>query len=206
MRNDFQCDINYTYDTTYCICNEQYCRCSKIINTKIIDINVDNIIRSFISEYKATNIFAYCIDRILKINKVYDKNMFSILVKSGYYGEEIRGVDFSNFEKVIEQIEACKDLSDSEKICYVLTLEYGYLLPHLEKLEFSIQQVLSNECKPGNETYYKKIEKGVYKESKLPLGVYLERNNNYFLVDGYHRYTDLIAPFSNKIINIIVGK
>jgi hypothetical protein len=209
MENNFQYYIEYDYDRTGCICSDlnDYCRCTQIINTKITEIKVDAIINAFKEIHKSNSILTYCIDRLCRINKVYDPNSFQLEIREGYYGQEINSITFNNFSKIESEIKELGSLNHSNQILYVLNLEYGHLLPGLRDLTFSIKTVNSSDCIVPNETYIKKVKGGLYNiEHEFPLGVYIKNGKFYRLLDGYHRYVDLILPNPNKEISVIVGE
>lgn len=213
--------LDYDYDRTKCVCTfeyDSYCRCSQIINGRINDLNIDSICNHIFDSYKKERtslkkfnegiyieypdiLFKYCIDRILRINKCYDKDNWELVIIGGYYGEEVSGLRMDNYSLVKDQIEKCYKLSDNERIPYILELEYGYLRDDLVNKEWKLAKVNSKDLKMPNKDHYAKIS-NFYKEYDLPLGVYLQDGDKYRLVDGYHRFP---LRFTQDKCSIIVG-
>jgi hypothetical protein len=86
--------VYYDSDRENCNCGS-ICRCQRIINTKIKEINVFDVTKTIINNYKQklNEIDHYCINRVLTILKVWDPDNWDINVSSGYYGEEIQSVE-----------------------------------------------------------------------------------------------------------------
>ena len=113
VNKSFQYCTEYDYDSlTSCSENgcddEGICRCSTIENAHIISVNITSMINDIYPSYfdkslatkrnstinsilggVSKEIDIYTIDRILRINKVYEPTNWEINVCGGYYGQEI---------------------------------------------------------------------------------------------------------------------
>ncbi len=193
-----------------------YCRNSQIINTKVTDVNISEVADTIANtldqfKYKVEPIDEYCIDRILRIHKAYEENNWSIHVKNGYYGEEIGGVYFTKIDSVAENLEKCVAMKTiKEKMEFILTLEYGYVLNDLKNREYSIKEIARSSVKLLQNHYYKKISIcEYYKNYKLPIclvlnespSFYKDEDKEYRLIDGYHRFASSVGK--DKILIIV---
>lgn len=195
---NFQYVVETDYDTeTNCDegC-EPYCRCGRIVNAKVTVCDASQIAGCINQYCKFTNpVMRYCLWRLLVVSKI-DSDSFAVITTSGYYGEEIEGVYLED-EKLIKGINTlCSADKVSEAMEYVLSLEYGEVLPRLEDQTWVIKTVpLSCINLPttrphvldevlANIKYY---EQG----GDMPIGLCLPNgilSGRYNLVDGYHRY------------------
>jgi hypothetical protein len=208
---NFEYIASIEYDTiSHCEengCQEEgMCRCSTIENTRIEkEIDTAALAVSILPP-KSSLINEYCVERILRINHVYDPELYEVCVTGGYYGEEIGEVILDwrvarTCDKQIVDMLALK--TDDEKILYVLKLEYGYVLEGLEKLHFTIRKVDKKDIFFPQEGYAKRLDPDMlerYEKWELPRGICVEDNGKYKVVDGYHRCTA-----GKGKIEIIVG-
>jgi len=168
------------------------CRCGKITRTWVESVNINEIVH-YLCDKGLLKIDRYCVDRILTINHIYDKDLWEITTRSGYYGEEISSVWIEDAigEKCDNEIEEILSLEDDEKLRFVLVLEYGYLLDSLQNKKFKEICIDVKDISFGQEEYYKKVcQKTIdrYKEYPLPRGIVVsDSNNRYRLIDGYNR-------------------
>lgn len=214
--------INIDYDKTDCTCrnyNDGYCRCRRIINTKVLGpINIDKKFTDTIKKYfnitESNVILDYCIDRLLRSYKMYDVNNYTITIDPGYYGEEVEGVAFNDFNSFRESIKKLVSMdNDSDRIKLVLLKEYSYIPDEYKKLTFSLKNVELNKIVLNGDVAMRasKDNCSIYDEYTLPLCVTREVHDImgvvYKLIDGYHRY---VAVSKNgdesKIIPVIVGR
>lgn len=186
-------------------CSEEgICRCSKIEDERVISVNLGKLVFEIISRKistKENQFLDYCIYRLAVIHKMYEPHSWYIKTGGGYYGEEIYGVfiDNQNFKEDVDELVT---LSPQERIKYILVKEYGFLLEPLEGKTFREIEVNSGDLRVGNNEYRKKVKRGVYNDNyDLPIGLYLKSEDKYKLVDGYHRYVDLVTK--DKIVKII---
>lgn len=208
--------------------DEGICRCYKITDVKIDvnivelsyflyekyynsesvsfkrDSNIDTILNNINSE-----VDLYCIDRILRIHKIYDKNQWNVIISYGYYGDEIENVSIKNdiFIKIENDIIKVSEIqSFNKKIEFILKLEYGYVLDKLINKKFKIVEVDIDDIILGQKKYKESLSVSSYYDDdnydynlhniKLIKGICLYNNEKWNLIDGYHR---LVSTKSNKI-------
>jgi hypothetical protein len=157
----------------------------------------------------------YCIYRILVINKAFDTGNWEVNTCGGYYGQEIDDVtiDASLLFKINEQCEKLFKLETlSEKLRYVLELEYGFLLDDVKDCEFELISIYKNhiDFKKLNQNHIinvKMEDLSHYSISNydLPRGIVRGDStgwvpmDNYKIVDGYHR---IIAASDKKSFGV----
>lgn len=170
-------DAEYDYDAE-CPCDEDpeicandYCRCRRISNQRITNVkgswslaeniagietvyskDINNKYIKIKNPPNTNPILLYCIERILVSSNFYNEDNWEIGVEGGYYGEEIG--DITPSEDLVTEINLkLKNLQyiedDSERIKFILTLEYGCLLEELKDLTFSLEEVAFEQIKPG---------------------------------------------------------
>ena len=203
--------IEYDYERSRCICHDWPCRCTTIQNTWIESININKVMteflhNNFIKINNLTEIDLYCFDRICRVNNIWDKDLYEVEVRPGYYGEEIDGVFFANEKKIVSEFDELLKLnSDIDKIKYILKLEYGYVIDSIT----NCHNVIVTSCSPKSvispqREYYHRLEKEVvesYRDYKIPCAVCKKSGDKYLIIDGYHR----VAANKNKDnIEIIV--
>lgn len=201
--------VEYDYDRTSCQGNcDDYCRCTEIINTRITEINYNYIVKSITESVKDNVILTYCIDRIIRSSKL-DEDDFEISTCRGYYGEEIDGVylDQKKNDTIYNNLKQLENMSDIEKVKFVLTLEYGYLLDVIENTtEVSIKEIDLDKI-TFQQDYRKKInlDEDFYDEKfTLPRGIFIENGEAHRLIDGYHRIMKAKSIGMNKVDGIVV--
>ncbi|RDJ35190.1 MAG: hypothetical protein DWQ19_10220 [Crenarchaeota archaeon] len=173
-------------------CDNDYCRCERIIDPRI-DEDVDGCqITAILCSIKGRPpIDVYCIERILTINKIWDAGNWDVIVRPGYYGEEISGCQFRWGELVDKQIETALNFKTNRaKIEYILKLEYGHLLPEVQGKRWLIKKVDKNDVVFGQKLYHEKLDQSViekYQDYPFPRGICLFQDGKYRIIDGYHR-------------------
>ena len=224
-------DVEYEYDSkecnrSYCGCRDgtDYCRGSTYQGLRVESVDLDSVRKHFLQEIKKTTLppsdpkfMDYCVDRLLRLNKVYNTEDWEINTCSGYYGQEISDakLDDNLFGDILEKTKHLISLAPDERIRYVLQEEYQFLLPQLLKCKFKETEIDIKDIFIPNREYHKKIQKGdlVYKNFSLPIGIYsLESENidlhkaHYRLVDGYHRYCSYMSQETKPSkVNVIVA-
>jgi hypothetical protein len=149
----------------------------------------------------------YTIDRILRINGVYKTSNWEILVCGGYYGQEIDQVilDDSLALKIDKQLEEAFEIIDiTKRIEYLLTLEYGYILPELKDCKYEADTIERDKLVFGSDGHYRKItseDLSHYSDKNYDSyrGIVMSKGNEYRLIDGYHR----CFASENKMIPVI---
>jgi hypothetical protein len=191
-------DINGSYDCENHGCyDEGICRCYRINDVKILNVDISSMSNIIFShffdtnslEYKRDNkineivygfdneVDIYCIDRILRLNKLYDKDNWEPCWGPGYYGDELETIDMkqSIYDKVINLIEKLKKYKTlKEKIEFILIEEYGYLLNKIKNKNYKIVEVNSNDIIYTQSSYVEKVKEKnetIYKKFFFPIKI-----------------------------------
>jgi hypothetical protein len=219
LGTSFRYCTDYDYDT-YTSCHESYCdeegicRCSTIQNAHVISVKIPDMVDEIYSELfddslstkrnsiintilggVSKEIDIYTIDRILRINKVYDPSNWEVQVCGGYYGEEIDDIILEDTValKIEDQINEALSIIDlKSRIEYLLTLEYGQILPELQGCDYSIEMVERDSIIFGSDEHYRKVNtKNLehYSDKNYTgiRGIALVKDGRFRLIDGYHR-------------------
>lgn len=221
------CDYDITTDCESWGC-DTICRCSSISNEVVNSVNVESISKFIYELYFDNSVQSnrnikidslitgvdeyfnfYTIDRILRINKIYDSSSWDINVTNGYYGDEIESVNLKEdiAEKIQNQLSVIFDVSNfSDRVKYLLKLEYGYILNDLKELEFHVEEVDKSLIYFGSKNHQKNVSEKYlefYNDINYSLirGVVIKSDNRYRLIDGYHR----CSKTNKNKIKLIVG-
>lgn len=201
--------IDYDYNTTKCNCGESYCSCGKIINAIVRSVDLNAITKHLTS--KVSDPFsAYCVNRLLVINKLFNFNNWRVNIVSGYYGEEVRGAILnSNCQNdLICHFKELDNLNAVDKIKKILEFEYGFLLESLKPCTaVKIITVPISKIKPFNQDYSRKVSKkdvSFYLECDAPRAVCTKAGDTYAVIDGYHRMTAAIQQQLKKVTIIVL--
>lgn len=196
-----QWNVNYDYDTSR-DCDENgcdsICRCSKIKNERVTDVDVAGIVNEFYGDNEISEddvIRRYCIDRVFRFFKIYDTDIWDIETYASYYGEEVGriSIDWHVKRDLSGSLEELLNLeSDSDLIEYVLVQEYAYLRDDLRHRIWKLMRVDRKYVEFGardhaKNVYSRRRENDFYSEISLPQGIALEDGHMHRLVDGYHR-------------------
>jgi len=201
---NFNYYVDYDYDTVRNCgsnCSDGICRCRKIINFKMTGLDINALIKDWMSRiftnkkekyYKAdTDIFEYALDRIWSyyIKKYSMDDLFSYSIMNGYYGEEVRFISLYKYD-IADKFDSITKLNNDLLIEETLMVEYGYLLDRLDGCHYEIDEVELSSIKIHNTDYY---DDGLNRDL-----IEMYKNYNYFialidedyrLIDGYHRVT-----------------
>jgi hypothetical protein len=222
-RFNYTSSVTYDYDTYYS-CDESgcstegICRCGVIENASVTNVDINKLSEYIYAEmvdlkstsgkrenklnelfYGGEAVDMYCIHRILSINKVYDVYKWEVGIDGGYYGQEIGDVFIDNkifekFKKEIEEVLEYDNLSD--KIKFVLELEYGYLLPELKDVEFELIEVPKDmiDLSGSNQKHVNSISVLPYYlgDYKLPRGIVKKSKDKFKVIDGFHRTVNFL--------------
>lgn len=193
---DYQyCGVDYEYSSgSYnCTC-EGICRCSTISNAHITSVNPSGMVEKYVSHNKikssVSEIEKYCIERIFVCHQVYLPEKWDIGICNGYYGQEVGSVTLYDEHSVYSDIDKMLNLkSDTKKIEFVLTLEYGYILEDLNNRTYSIESIKKSDLIFGQREYVKRVQRQSYYDEyyKSPRGIVIPQEDKYRLIDGYHR-------------------
>ena len=210
-------------------CDEEgICRCGTIDDAHVISVKIPPMVNEIYENYfdnslstkrnstintilggVSKEIDIYTIDRILRINKVYEPTNWEINVCGGYYGQEIDNIilEDSIARKLEEQIdEALSIIELTKRVEYLLKLEYGHILPSLQNCQYSVETIERDKIIFGNNNHYKKVNlKNIdhYSDNNYNSirGIVLKKDEEYRLIDGYHR----CSSTNNKTIQLIVA-
>ena len=232
MKNDFRYGVDYDYDTEHscadsgCDC-EGICRCGRIYNPRVTEVRISSItedIYKFLEgddkkakrrSQRISEIFGvrdeivdrYCIHRILTFHKVWDPENWTVGVEGGYYGEEIGEVELAL--SVMSKVETdCADMyrlgTASDKIRFVLRLEYGKLLRGLAKAEFELASISLKDLdfKKMSQMHIDTVTSENlqhYYQYDLPRGII--RGDK--IIDGFHR---ILAVDNNRNFSVFKVK
>jgi hypothetical protein len=211
-------DIDYSrkYNCKENECRD-ICRCSEIVDIEIKSVDtkvlIDKIYKTYFDNSLETkrdsklseilwniddDINYYTIDRICRYFKIWEN--IEVNKEWGYYGEEIESVKISNSEKIVDLINIALLINDlNGRIEFLLGLEYGSLLPHLEKRNWELSEIDVNDIIIRNESHLESVLKKDLKHYDDYRGikgvVVLTENGKWSLVDGYHR----ISRSSGKV-------
>jgi uncharacterized protein YqkB len=229
---DFTYDLRYDYHNyTSCSesgCNEEgICRCSTIEDAHVTSVNIPSMVNHIYANYfddsistkrnstinsilgsVSKEIDIYTIDRILRINKVYDPSNWEVQVCGGYYGQEIDGVILEDVvaKKIENQLEDAFNIIDlTERIEFLLMLEYGNILPELKGLSYKITEVERDSIIFGSDAHYKNVlnedlEHYSDKNYCSIRGIVISKGDKYRLIDGYHR----CSKSENRLIKVLI--
>ena len=185
------------YDRTDCTGNCGFCcRCSSLTNVRLRSLNVTSFMESVIPKKLHHTIMGYCAERMLRHSGVGDKDNWSVEVRQGYYGQEVDGVrlDWQIAKAATDHIKRILAFrNDALRMEHILKLEYGYLLPSLQKKAWTIRQIPRNDVVIGQDDhYYRKLNRKLvegYQDHTFPVAVCAVIDGVYRLIDGYHRFS-----------------
>lgn len=224
--NDFQYLVRYDYNTNYSCeeydCRDEgICRCSKISNAKVEEIDlisitnhlygklIDTDLKSSNRNKKLNNILygfdidEYCFNRILTINKLWDTEIYEINICRGYYGQEVESITIQDsiLRKIENQFEEVLNFDSlSDKIRYILTLENGYLLESIKDVNFVFGEISNSDINIKNSDHHIKSisKKKFYEHYPYLHGILKEKSGKYKIIDGHHR----ILSTKDKILRV----
>lgn len=210
-------DFNLDYNTFLpcerygegCTC-DGYSRCGQIENACVEKVDVVDVARSIVGD-ASNEMFLYAADRLVRIYELYDTDAWHVNVCSGYYGEEIDYIEIEShdtYSSLMEDLTWLVNMSTSQFVEYLLKKEYGFLLDRVQNLEWKIIEVAAADLIVPNTHYAGKVRGNtkIYENHTLPIGVYVECDGKYSLVDGYHRYVEIVVQQNQKKVRIIAGK
>jgi len=227
LNSDYKYCIDYNHYGDYSCAesgcdDEGICRCYSISEVEINSIDLLSITNDIFNQvnenntqshrdkklssilyefdfYQIDRINRYCINRILSIHKVWDKDNWTGQWSGGYYGDEVDSInmDHSLLKKVSTDVENIMYLGSlQEKIEYVLKLEYGSLLEKIKDKKYSIVTVHKTDIVFGQSNHHKNVlNKSLefYNDSHyydIPRGVALWDGVKWKVIDGYHRISE----------------
>jgi len=176
-------------------------------------VNLEYVIRFDISffkrKYKTSNIIdIYCLERIYKLNGIYDISNFEYSTRKDYYGDEVDNISFIKQSKLDVDIQLFLKLkTNKQKIEYVLMKEYNYILPEINnKKSWTVKSISIKNIVFSNLNHFNNLNNEMlefYSKSKLnyPVCICLKDGEKYRLIDGYHRFKSI--PSNSRKINVI---
>lgn len=209
--------------------DEGICRCGIIEDAHVVSVNIPNMVNEIHANYfdntlatkrnstinnilggVSKEIDIYTIDRILRINKVYEPSNWDVQVCGGYYGQEIDDVilEDSVAQKIENQLEeAFNIIGLTERIEYLLMLEYGKILPELKDRKYSVETHERDSIIFGSDEHYRKVNtKSLdhYSDKNYTgiRGIALSKGDKLRLIDGYHRS----SASENMMIKLLIGR
>lgn len=219
LEEDFSWTTTIDYDTEYSCdeygCNEErICRCSVISNAQVVGVKFSDLNKKIFDEYRDNsistrrnnqlnlllhnityNIDWYTVNRILVTNKLFLSDSWNINVFNGYYGQEIGQVTINKelAKKIDTEINKALEILDLQKrIEYLLTIEYGGVIPELKNCKWEEIEVDLDKIYYGNTRHRDNVlSKDLYYYSdsqyKGIRGIVIDKFGGYQLIDGYHR-------------------
>jgi len=190
------CDYDYeSYscndENCGCQTGNDMCRSSRLYGLYVDTINYTTIFNTYVKKCYFDNIVdLYCLDRILRLKGIYNKDNYNIETCHGYYGEEVEGIYFTGQHLINEYLNHLKSFtSDFDKILYILHLEYGFLQKNICNFtKVTIENVSSEILYPTENMKIQPILDYCQIEN-IPIGIYYNQGNVYKLVDGRHRWS-----------------
>lgn len=201
--------IDVDYDTYYACrngsdcCDNDYCRCGEITD-KSLKIDFYEFTAGLAKHHKIKDdIGTYGINRIATLFKMYDPTNWDVEVCGGYYGQEIDGVYFNN-DKVEAEIYKFKQLEGSDRIEFLLNLEYAKVPTKYRNKTWTPAKVSPEEVLIGNNVHLKRSHGCEYYEDYPSfICLALKTPKGYEIVDGYHRFA---ANLDKEKILILSGE
>lgn len=203
------CELNGCFEEGICRCTEIYdCKVKNVDVTKIADIIYNSYFDRSLSSKRNIKINEllhgvneeinrYTIDRILRINKIWLSDSWEIQTINGYYGEEIDDVILKHklATEIKNQIEQALDILDiNSRVEFLIELEYGQLLTHLQNLSWKIIRLKKDDIYFPSQSHLelvKKKELNYYFAPKYNSirAIVIKDGDKWKLIDGYHRLT-----------------
>lgn len=219
LEKDFSWATKLSYDVdNHCDeygCNQEgICRCSIITNAQVTEVRFSDLNKEIFDEYRDNSIISrrnskldsllhnitynidwYTVNRILVANKLFLPQSWNINVFDGYYGEEIGEVTIEPelSKKIDTEINKALEILDLQKrIEYLLTIEYGGVLPELknckwEEVEVEVDKLLFGNSRHKDNTLSKELNYYSDSQYKGIRGIIINRFGGYQVIDGYHR-------------------
>ena len=149
----------------------------------------------------------YCIDRILRINKLYLSDKWNSEWIFNYYGEEVNEININDdvYEKITSDLYKLISLDTiKEKIEFLLIKEYGLLIDVVKDKNYKLITIDKSDVIFGQTKHKEKVDKkelDFYSDKNYDLirGVCLKDDNKWRVIDGYHR----LSKTKNDKIKII---
>lgn len=198
--------VEYDYHSYYpCqhgsdCCDNDMCRCETIENAHVKKVHIKQLVRDFKLSIDRRKLWSpieeYCFERLIIFHELHIPGRYEIQVCGGYYGDEIRGIECDPLAAFETNVEILLNLSDDDKVRFVLEKEYDHVLPELINATFEVVDVNYEDIVPGRNV------SGPVLESDLPIGIYRSVGSKYQIIDGHHRWNN----WKKRITPIILAK
>jgi hypothetical protein len=216
--HDWHYDTHLEYDTEYSCdssgCSDEgICRCSEISNARVDGLCVD---KSRLAKFlrgagiSCSDLNLYGLDRLLR---GISRDSWEVNVGGGYYGDEIDSVTLLSTHEVLaldDMFSRFLELpTDADKVKFLLTAEYKYLLPQLvDRTNVSIVRIAPHllhfpEQHNGCARHDQLVQQYSYYD--LPVAVVSQVGTQYKVIDGNHRATAAKQSKRKKIQVIVLS-
>lgn len=171
---------------------------NSIFDSKSLQYKRDNTINQILYGYskELTSLLdIYFIDRILRVNKLYDKELWNPTWGGNYYGDEVSTIDMCNsaYLAVGNDLDKLFSLNTlKEKTQFILEKEYGYILDSIRDKEYEFRVVNKSDIHFSQDSYHRKIGiEDFYQDKRYNSirGICQFDGEKYRIIDGYHRLT-----------------
>lgn len=230
FKRDYQHHVRFTTEGHSschewgCI-DEGICRCYIIDSINIEDVNIqtisellyysifgkntkqekrNNLINSLLYQ---TDIDFFAIDRILRNRKVYLNEKWNWETINNYYGDEVKSIYLNDsvYEEISKHLDEYFSMETfTDKVNFLLKIEYGYLLEELKNKSYEVVEVDYSDIHFPQKNHMKKsklnnhYDKEIFKEWFI-FGFCKKVDDKYVVIDGYHR---LLSAGNKKIKKI----
>jgi hypothetical protein len=200
-------EYSYDKDCSECDANDYHRHC-RIIDFEITSIDLPQIMARF-ADHITDPLLAYCVARLPRVHKLYQKDRWDHSTSGGYYGEELDYINIANRNAIEADVRKLWTLSNKERMFFILTAEYGYIADSIKDAkDFEVITVPMKSLYCANLDYQRALEPEIISEykrtysEKMPIGVYVTSGDMYRALDGYHRYvaTKQVAPENVKVV------
>lgn len=172
-------------------CKNDICRCGKIQNIAIKFLYMEEVVDVFKTallgeKHEWTDVENYCFGRLFTSLKLYEPNKYKVNVVDGYYGEELDSVVcIDGWDEFEIEFKKMMELSDDDKIRFVLQKEYGYLLDVFKNASFELRLVNYSDIITPRDL--KRTEGDCYDFSSAT-AICKQIGDKYKIIDGHHRW------------------
>ena len=209
VSSEYGCE--YNCEEFGCI-DEGICRCSIIINPRVKSVDVVRLSNHVYSKltgkgtingvrneklstllYGGSLVDVYCINRVLTSMKIWKNDNWRFIIHNSYYGEEVNDIKMSDntFKRLNDLVSEVLSINNiTDKIKFLLNLEYGSLLDDIKLSEFELITVNKSDVEYSNKNNLNLISKknlNHYVKYDIPRGVVRRVGDKYSIIDGQHR-------------------
>lgn len=143
---------------------------------------------------------AYCLERILVVNRAHCESSWEWEAAQGYYGQELDVLRLADevareCARLFDEVSGIDGLDG--RVEWLLNLEYGRVLPQLAGLSYSIRTVPRERILYPQTRHLEKAVRGLayqHRPAGAIMGVCVDEGGSYRVVDGYHRLSQTRSP------------